>query len=516
MSSSVTIQISRNRNVARDRSIAILKLNKINHLVGQPMMVKYFAEPGISNKIDTLFALGIKNGIGEDCYKIISLSGLELIRGVSKVIPDISQLVHGELYLYQDKNNIWNYVYEENNERKIEPIVDLAPTVFVNIEDKFRWFWNGKDQLKREDDFYSGDDMMNLLDDLSLMMGPPQLSVYSETGYLFPIGETIDITLKVKVLNTLDQDITRRCSFYANGVMYTLSSENTITIPGLNKTENLLIEAKAISREGKTYTYSTNILIEFGFDFFYGPVEEDWELSEENLSLLEHKIVQTRKTVKYSSIQLDYKKLVYSFPEMYGELYQILDEHGLDYLEDYTLYKTPMSNGITYNTYVKNDAIVISDFEQTYLFSKKDEEEIVNQPVINQSKYDEVVAAWEKQNTTGGIVVVDETGKIPNHLISGLDFSSEFSFIALAGFLNHYPNGGEIILNTGDKWYNTEEKKLYIVTGNNTGYITDLTENTIYLNNKDKMFYLWSNGNMTLVGESFESTIITDVVSILD
>lgn len=512
MSSSVTIQISRNRNVARDRSIAVLKLNKLTHLVGQPVMVKYFSEPGISDKIDTLFALGIKNGVGEDCYKIISLSGLELIRDVVYHLPDISQLIHGELFIYKDENNTWNYVFEEDNERQVVPIKNLAPTVFVNIEDKFRWFWNGQN-LKREDEFYSDVEMNNLLDDLSLIIGPPKLEVYSQDGYLFPTGETKDIRLTAKVTKFDGEDITGRCKFYIDKEKVEIGEEGNITIVGATKTKDYLIEASITSESGKVHTYSVVLPIEFGFKFFYGPVPEDWELGEENLISLENKIIQSRKTVRYSSINLNYEKLVYSYPEFYGELIHIFDEHGLDYLEDYSLYKLPLSDGMTYNVYIKNDAVSIIDFEQSYQFVKNDDEEEVN-GAINKEQYDEVIKAWNNQNTPGGIVVVNDSGKIPNNLIEGQDFNSDYSFVSLVGFLDNYPQ--DINMNIGDKWYNTVEKTIYTATSSNTGSISKPTDNTIYLNNTDRLLYLWANDNMSLISIPFEFEILEDVTDILD
>ena len=514
MSSSVTIQISRNRNVARDRSIAVLKLNKLTHLIGQPVMVKYFSEPGISNKIDTLFALGIKNGVGEDCYKIISLSGLDLVRDVVNYLPDISQLIHGELFIYQDENKTWNYVFEENKERIVVPIKDLAPTIFVNIEDKFRWFWDGNN-LKREDDFYSDVDMNNLIDDFSLVIGPPKLEVYSQDGYLFPTGEVRDINIKVKVTNTYNEDITGRCEFYVDNKKVNLGVNNIITIKKADKSKDYLIEAVATSGTGKKYTYSTILVIEFGFKFYYGSVPEDWIISEENLLKLENKVINSRKTIKYSSINLNYKKLVYSYPELYGNLIHIFDEHGLDYLEDYSLYKITLSNSIVYNVYIKNDAINIIDFEQSYQFIKSDEEEEVDGGnIINKENYDEVIKAWINQNTPGGLVVIDDSGKIPNNLIGGLDFKSDFSFVNLIGFLDSYPQNIE--MNIGDKWYNTVDKKIFTAISTSTGEITDPTENTIYFNNTDQLLYLWSQGNMNLISTPFKTETLENITDILD
>ena len=70
----------------------------------------------------------------KDCYKIISLGGLELVRNVVTELPDVSALVHGELYLYEDQSSgKWYYVYEIGNERQIDEII-APPTIYVNIQ----------------------------------------------------------------------------------------------------------------------------------------------------------------------------------------------------------------------------------------------------------------------------------------------------------------------------------------------------------------------------------------------
>ena len=166
---SVTIRISRNKNVADNRSIAIIKLNKLVHKVGQPVMVKYFSDLS-KTTIDTVVAIGVKEGIGKDCYKIISLGGLIPINGVNIETPlDASELNEQELFLYK-KDGYWQFVYLEESTKpnewvKVEEkIVDLSPTVFVNIKDNFRWFWRDG-VLKREDDFLSSGTESEFIED---------------------------------------------------------------------------------------------------------------------------------------------------------------------------------------------------------------------------------------------------------------------------------------------------------------------------------------------------------------
>ena len=509
MSSSVTIRISRNQNIAKDRSIAILKLNKLTHYEGQPVMVKYWSKP---DKVDTLLALGIKDGIGEDCYKIISLSGLDLVRGVVNTLPDISLLVHNELYLYRNQNKIWNYVYAIDGERIVEPITNLEPTTFVCIKDKFRWFWDGSGKLKREDDFKSEEDLNSIIDELFLVIGSPKLEVSSDLGYIFYKNQTIDVPLDLKLVDALGNDLIKKASIYVNK-KYFKKGDNRIILSDVNSEKtSYVIDAIITADSGKKYTFSSIILFEFGYDFYYGKVSDNWVLNEHNIKNLENTILNTKRTIKYESISLNFEKLVFSYPEKYGKLLHIYDEHGLDHLEDYDIV-TSMVSGVSYYTYIKSSAITINDFNQIYSFVDE-ENEIITSGVFDEDSYDEIILAWENKNTSEGLVQLNKDGKIPNNLIPNANFISDFSLINIIEFLDYYPN--KINLTIGDKWYNNVDKLIFEATEINNGITYLPTENTIYYNNKDKSLYLWKSGEMILISETMTSIPITNVIEILD
>lgn len=510
MSSSLTIRISRNQNIAKDRSIAILKLNKLTHYEGQPVMVKYWSNSG---KIDTLLALGIKDGIGEDCYKIISLSGLELVRGVVNTLPDVSLLVHGELYLYRNPEKIWNYVYASDGIRVVEPITNLEPTTFVNIKDKFRWFWDGSGNLKREDDFKSGEEMKSIIDELFLVIGSPKLDIKSDIGYIFYEDQIVDVQLTIKLLDALGNDLINRASILVNKEAVSKNG-NKITIKKVNSSNaSYVIDAVITADSGKDYVFSSVILFEFGQDFYYGKVSEDWVLNEHNLKQLENVVLNSRKTINYESISLNLEKLIFSYPEKYGRLLHIYDEHGLDHLEDYTIRSIKLSSGVNYYVYEK-EGITISDFNQRYIFIDDDNNTIL-QGVFDAGSYDEVVLAWENKNAPDGLVQLNRDGKIPNNLIStNLGFTSDFSFINIIDFLDYYPN--KINLTIGNKWYNKVDNLIFEATEINNGITYPPTENTIYYNNNDKSLYLWKSNEMILISETIQSKPITNIIDILD
>ena len=141
------IRIHRNSQTIDGRVAAISRLNEITHYAGQPVMTKYLNESG---KVDTIFSIGIKDGIGQDCYKVISLGGLELIHGIVTELPE--SIENGHAFLYLD-NTEWKYVYNDGNQIITENM-PTTDTTYVNIVDSYKWFWKDN-SLKREDDFLS-------------------------------------------------------------------------------------------------------------------------------------------------------------------------------------------------------------------------------------------------------------------------------------------------------------------------------------------------------------------------
>lgn len=572
MNNSVTIRISRNKNIASDRNIAILKLNRIYHKVGQPVMVKYYTD---QQTVDTVFALGTGDGIGESFYKVISLGGLELVNGVYiNDRPDVVDLSHGELYLYRDSDLIWNYVYLPDGEveRVTIPITNLAPTVFVNIKDKYRWFWkNG--ELKREDDFFSGDEMEKVINDLYYEIGPPKLTAIITGGYytkypgyvasiepgkdLFKVGEKINtLRVEVNVIDSLGNNLTSLCDFYVNSestekilaeefneTSTTTTSEPTPTPPpeplllkkfrnsqtdkywveikNISESSVFIIEAKIVSGVGNTHTYSTAIKVDFGFDFYYGIVGENWVVNVDNIKKL-HKKLTINRTFNYNieseSLEdlqkLDLLKVVFAYPKAYGNLLHIYDRHHLDYIKDYNKYNVTIDD-LEYYVYVKIDAIKIDNFLQSFQFNEKDEEEVINEAYVDQVKYDEVLNAWDKRNTKDGLVVIGNNGKISEELLPGTEQISECAIVILVEILDTVPTGN---LNPGDKWYITTEQKIYVATSAIGGELKDPSKDVIYFNKNDNKFYVWrpDTTSLSVAGGSVNSEKISNITDLFN
>ena len=393
------IRISRSAYVERDRSIAILRLNECKHLVGQPVMVRYYSNPPTNTEIDTVFAIGIKDGVGENCYKLISLGGLDLVREVSDLLPDVSNLVHGELYLWQDKETkVWNYVYEVDGVRQIEPITG-GPFIFSSIEDKYRWFYRDG-ELKREDDFvtsgnFSGsvsdfskkleelEEAFKLLEDLVYknytVSFPLRINFYDEKSsagrkYLYESGKKWGANFLVRVLisevNLLsgqvsDVDITDDCEITLNGDPIKVNNHR-YSVAGITQTTTYMLNVKYTDPETGIIRLGTAYhTLEFGKKFYYGVIPaEGWDKDVKKLDY----IIANEKSIIPFEKDLNLERVALAYPKEYGELKSIYGRNGINYLSDYSIEVISVDN-LEYYLYTKNLAIKGDKVMQNFSFN---------------------------------------------------------------------------------------------------------------------------------------------------
>ena len=384
MSSNI-IKISRSKYIEEDRHIAWMRLNMAQHYVGQPIMVRYYVDAE-KTQTDTLYAIGIKNGIGEDCYKVISLGGLNIITDVVYELPDVSDLTHGELYLYKDPDTEqWCYVYVIDNERQIEPIVgDYA---FANLADKYTWFY--KDGvLKREDDFYAEDEIdkiiVDLKDELLLRITaledevkkhhdwlveidkevwPLSVTFTNKTGTLFLTGTTQNITFNVVVMRK-GESVVDDCTFTLNGETITLDDDGNYTKTGVTTTTTFKLGVKYTPLD---MTGSGSNTVTFGYNFYYGIIPASgWTVSESNVKALGNTKLQAKTNTTYI-MNLNSQKLAFACPKIYGKLTHIYDANQFDYIAEYDVSEVNI-NGYDYYVYVKKTEVTITNFRQVYTY----------------------------------------------------------------------------------------------------------------------------------------------------
>ena len=155
MTRSVTMKTARNRNIEINKDVAMIWLNQFSHKVGQPVIVRYYDE---NDSIDCIYAMGIKNGIGPDCYSVVSPKTCDIIWGVVTQAPDISSLVNGEIFLYYNiTSDTWNLVYIKEDSRIIQELSE-KPEMYFNISDDS--IWVTKDRRARQlNDIYSKEEI---------------------------------------------------------------------------------------------------------------------------------------------------------------------------------------------------------------------------------------------------------------------------------------------------------------------------------------------------------------------
>ena len=99
MNKDYRIKVSSSKYIEESRAVAVIRLNERGFLKGEVVMLNYKKDPDKKTDIGTLVAIGIKDGTGEDCYRIISAGGSVVVRKVVESLADVSSLVHNELYL---------------------------------------------------------------------------------------------------------------------------------------------------------------------------------------------------------------------------------------------------------------------------------------------------------------------------------------------------------------------------------------------------------------------------------
>ena len=158
------VRFSRCREIMDSRSTAMIHLREKEFTVGEPALVNYFEDTNAS--VNTIMAVGIKDGKGPDCFRIITLGQYEIVWGVGRELPDVSSLVHDELYLYQDSNDVWYYVSAEDGVRMIEPLLPY-PHTFINIANNTIYVSDSDRRVRSINDVYTKSEIDALLSSIS-------------------------------------------------------------------------------------------------------------------------------------------------------------------------------------------------------------------------------------------------------------------------------------------------------------------------------------------------------------
>ena len=158
------IKFSRCSEVLATRRQAMIHLNEREFSPGEPVLVNYYED--YNNSINTIMVVGLKNGKGPDCYRVITLGQYEIVWGVG-VLPDSTDMVHGQLYLWKNSDGVWNYVSDdEDGVRHIEPMLPW-PHTFINIADNTIYVSDADGRVRSINDVYSKSEIDDLLASIS-------------------------------------------------------------------------------------------------------------------------------------------------------------------------------------------------------------------------------------------------------------------------------------------------------------------------------------------------------------
>ena len=353
MSNAVTIKLSRNARVEENIDVAKLTLDKfIEHKQGQPLIVRYYRDVEkdgrIEKIIDTLVAIGTKDGKGRDCYSLLTTSGEREVNGIYETLPDVSLLVNGAIYISRVKGVLsLVYIGENHTTRYIEPIKEKE-VIFRNLADGYRWFYIDN-TIRKETDILTLDQVTDLINTSIEKIHPAQINIQADRD-IYKQGEVSSV-IPIFTINVIDyngDNITEDCELE----FYIVSEKQNISkFPG-----NRFVPSEPIS-ETTTYTVKVkykeryigtqNVSIKFLLPSYYGKTDNN---------LVEFMWDKETEPEKEFNIDLNDEVMIFKVPY---ELTKILDIHGLDYIDDYT--KTRVGD---YFVYRKLDRVVINNFKQ--------------------------------------------------------------------------------------------------------------------------------------------------------
>lgn len=477
MNKDYRIKVSSSKYVEESRAVAVIRLNERGFLKGEVVMLNYKKDPDKKTDIGTLVAIGIKDGTGEDCYRIISAGGSVVVRKVVESLADVSSLVHNELYIYKDPDNKWYYVYKPENEanRRVE-LITGGPYIFVDLDTGYRWFYRDG-QCKREDEFFSSNNVQALLNEI--LSRNDRIEVTSDSGFLFKVGDVKNVALDIKTLDNSRNDISSKCRYSIDGQDIALVG-GKYTIQNLTADKDIEIVSNVEVAEGIYQQIKEKVSIRFGYLFYYGRVEPTWEPNVDNIKALEYKKLNNRRSLEWVDIDItNLSKTVFCYPKRYGFLDHIFDYHGIDYLKDYVIYDNHyVIDGEEYFVYLKKEPIKMFDFRQNYVFGD----------------FDGIIINGVGDNQLGDLLDHEIKEQLKDKL---LDFKTS-GVVYLDGMFDEVPTSGLV---PGGIYYIKSIKKLFVADSDSSGVVKDMTEKSMYVKLPEYSTLFWNGTELIDLGK---------------
>ena len=350
MNTITNIKVSRCEDVLSSRAVAIIHLNTHAHQIGTPVMVRYRID---DNKIDTITAIGIKNGIGPDCYSITSEGGKIYVADVNEILPDVSSLIHNLQYIAK-YNNEWSLIYIDDSgvERRIGPLSEDAR--YFSLLDGHEYYYVSGKVIRDDNQFDLFSDKLEIMN-----LGNIELSVTPRSSTTGKKGTTINFPgFDVEVLTRLKENITSSCEFHVydyQGVEQSISrTGNSIFLNiSVGVTSDYMFEA--IYRIGNEETKARAWVSFYMVDpILYGTTSDPTNLSEKLWNgrgdlVLDFDLDNTKSLIKVPSDLLVFK--------------HIYDDNGLDYINNYHILLEQ-----NYTVYEKIEPVRINNFRQIFTY----------------------------------------------------------------------------------------------------------------------------------------------------
>ena len=364
MNNTVTLRIQRSAYIERDSDVALIRLDTMNHIAGQMVMINYYGKDG---EVETITAVGTKYGVGRDCYSIVSTSPEEVVNYVTEeYLPDVAELVNGAIYI-SNYTGAWSRVFIWNDEiRKIEPLDESDSLIFYELSTGYRWFWR-RGTMYREDDFMDMADFLDILKNLGLdatmdcqFVGELQLKGTTVTEpeiFVKVMKNNVDITntCEIKILNEqgTEQDIKS-------------ITDNTVTIYGsINSTVEYTIHVTIPDEESEELrNLEGTVRMRFVPYTIYGTTIDTDSIDSalDNLNRNNY-LWSGSKDLDLQFDSLALQRTLILIPDIFSYPSSIKDRNGLDYIDDYDRVTVTFS-GEQYKALLKKDAATIDNFKQ--------------------------------------------------------------------------------------------------------------------------------------------------------
>lgn len=394
------IQLRRNINPEECIDYALVKLETTKHLPGQPIVLNYLTDTG---KVDQILAIGTAEGIGKECFKVVSLGGLNVVWGIVTEIADVADVANGEVYLWTKPDGTVHKIYdnpETPGTRKIEPLDPADFIKFINAADRVKYYWSSG-KLRKEGDYPNLADFNNAVNNLGSLLSdntsnigwlqridkkvfpavPVMTFADGTTKAVYPKGSAQEITLKVRTEKE-GTNVSSACTYSievlgSSPKVVIPSTSGTITVKLPNVVDGVIKLTSVHTPTQDIKTTEVRVLAKERYYFSVVPSTWDPGLSSDKAMIMNGTFSSGEMTSEDRSVSVRYNiptlknRSILVIPTDFGEIKSILDSSGFDYINDYSRSEItlPRMSGLgetRYYVYKKGSDVIINDLKQIF------------------------------------------------------------------------------------------------------------------------------------------------------